>query len=232
MTGFESMLATATPWIDHYGYAAVAVGVMLEGVGIPLPGATLMGAAALLAGQGELNIVWVGIVAWLAAVTGDNLGYWLGKVGGRRLLLRLHVSRRRLSRLHRFFRRFGFWLIVFGRFFDGTRQLDGLVAGSARMRWLRFLLADALGAAAWVSLWVTALYNLDRHAKQIHAIVLHMNPWVAVTAVAALLLTLVFILKGNVTRGGMFRFCHSPRDVVRSTSDGARGQQHCIGERS
>jgi membrane protein DedA with SNARE-associated domain len=195
MTGFEQMLAEAAPWLHRYGYTAVAVAVMLEGIGIPLPGVILMGGAALLAGRGEMSLTALVLTAWLAAAAGDNLGYWIGRGGGRRLLLRAGVSRRRLVRFDGFFRRYGIWLILFGRFFDGTRQLDGLVAGSARMPWPRFALADIVGAALWVSTWALALYDLDRHAVPLHQLLAHINPWVAGTALVVLASTLYWLFR-------------------------------------
>jgi membrane protein DedA with SNARE-associated domain len=177
MSGFEHLLNAAAPWLHGYGYAALSIGVLFEGTGIPLPGGVLMGGAALLAGRGEMNVVAVWLTAWLSAMAGDNLGYWIGRNGGRRLLLRAGVKRRRLARFQRFFRRFGVYLIVFGRFFDGTRQLDGLVAGGARMSWPKFFAADLGGTALWVSFWVLGLYSLDRHGVWLHRALVYLNPW-------------------------------------------------------
>jgi len=198
MIGLDHIVTEAFPWLHRYGYVAMAVAVMLEGAGIPLPGAILMGGAALLAGQGEMNVVAVLLTAWLAAMVGDNLGYWIGRVGGRRLMLKVGVSRRRLARFDGFFRRYGIWLILFGRFFDGTRQLDGLVAGSARMPWPRFALADVAGTALWVSVWVVVIDALDRHATLLHQLLAHVNPWVAGTALVFLASTLYWIFRRSV----------------------------------
>jgi membrane protein DedA with SNARE-associated domain len=195
VTELEHILAQASPWLHRYGYVAVAVSVMLEGSGIPLPGTLLMGGAALLAGRGEMNLTAVLLASWLAAMAGDNLGYWIGRGGGRRLLLKAGVSRQRLARFDGFFRRFGIWLVLFGRFFDGTRQLDGLVAGSARMPWPRFLLADVAGTALWVSTWVIGLYALDRHAAVLPRLLSHINPWVAGTALVVLAAVIYWLFR-------------------------------------
>ena len=196
--GLAHLLSQAEPWLHAYGYVALAFCVMFEGVGIPLPGAILMGGAALLAGQGKMNLAAVILTAWSAAALGDNLGYWIGRAGGRRLLLKAGVKRRRMMKFEAFFRRFGIWLILFGRFFDGTRQLDGLVAGSARMPWPRFLIADAAGSGLWVAFWSFGLYTLDRHHALVHQLLLKINPWIAIP-VLAMLAMLTFYL---FSRGG------------------------------
>lgn len=196
MSELSNLTSTVMPWLHQYGYAAVAIGVGLEGMGIPLPGATLMGGAAVLAGRGDLSLSGVLLTAWAAAVAGDNLGYLLGRSGGRRLLLRVGVARRRLRRLHRFFARFGVGVVLLGRFVDGTRQLDGLVAGSVRMPWPRFFLADAVGAAAWVGFWVAGLDIASRHSVVLLRVWHHLNPvWLAGAAVVLLGLLLMVVLR-------------------------------------
>lgn len=195
MTGFEHWLTEAGPWLHHYGYAALAFALFIEGAGIPAPGSLMMGGAAILAGRGEMGLLAVLLTAWPAAVAGDNLGYWIGRSGGRRLLLRVGVSRGRLARFDGFFRRFGVWLVLFGRFFDGTRQLDGLVAGSARMPWPRFFLADLLGSGIWVVFWVFGLYTLDHHTTAVHRLLARINPWMALASLIALLVVLVLLLR-------------------------------------
>lgn len=112
------------------------------------------------------------------------------------LLLRAGVSRRRRpTHFDGFFRRYGIRLILFGRFFYGTRQLDGLVAGSARMPSPSFALADMTGTALWVSTWVLALYTFDRHAAPLHQLLTHINPWVAGTALVVLASTLFWLFR-------------------------------------
>src|SRR2546429_8693823 len=82
------LLAHLAPVLDHYGYLAVGGFITLEDFGIPVPGETILIAAAVYAGAGRLNIVAVGLVAVLAAVAGDNIGYAVGFFGGRALVLR------------------------------------------------------------------------------------------------------------------------------------------------
>ncbi len=113
------------------------------------------------------------------------------------MLLRARVSRQRLAQLEGFFRRFGIGLILLGRFVDGTRQLDGLIAGSARMPWLRFLIADMLGSAAWVSFWVLGLYYLDEHVSVLHRLLHHDTLWVVLAIVLVLGVLLYLLFNGG-----------------------------------
>jgi membrane protein DedA with SNARE-associated domain len=221
--GLEHILAEATPLLQRYGYAAVAVAVMLEGAGIPLPGAILLGGAALLAGQGEMNLTAVLLTAWLAAMAGDNLGYWIGRGGGRRLLLKAGVSRRRLARFDGFFRRYGVWLVLFGRFFDGTRQLDGLVAGGARMSWPRFAMADVAGTALWVSAWVIGLSALDRHTAPLRRFLTHINPWVAGIALAAFATLLYWLFRRSARQPRVLHVKQTGSSPVLPPEKGATG---------
>ena len=85
LPGFLAVLA---PPLDRYGYVAVAVLIMVEDFGVPAPGETVLIAAAVYAGTGRLNIVAVGVIAVIAAIVGDNIGYAIGRYGGRALILR------------------------------------------------------------------------------------------------------------------------------------------------
>jgi membrane protein DedA with SNARE-associated domain len=175
--------------------------------------------AALLAGRGEMSMPLVLFVSWIAAVAGDNLGYWIGHSGGRRLLLRAGVSRRRLVRFDRFFNRYGIWLILFGRFFDGTRQLDGLVAGSARMPWGEFFLADLSGTALWASVWVIGLYSLDHRGSLLHLFLVRINPWIALLVLTALIVVFYFMFWRDARHNGSSQVRERAPTVQRSAED-------------
>ena len=75
------------PILDRWGYLAVAGVIGVESFGVPAPGQTIMVAAAIYAGAGRLNIYGVAAIAFVAAVLGDNVGYWIGVRGGRLALV-------------------------------------------------------------------------------------------------------------------------------------------------
>ena len=149
--------------LGRLGYAAVFLFVGVESFGVPLPGETMLVAAALYAGAThQLDIVTVIVVAIAAAIIGDNCGYAIGHWGGYRLLLRhghhlrIHEDRIRLARY--LFLRHGGKVVFFGRFVAVLRTYAAFLAGTARMRWLRFLLFNVLGGIVWATLFGAGAY--------------------------------------------------------------------------
>jgi len=148
--------------LQHYGLWAIGLLITLEDFGVPVPGETILIAGAIYAGAGRLNIVALGVVAFVAAVTGDNIGFAIGHFGGRALALRfgkyVFLTEERLDKAEAFFDRRGSIVITFARFVEGLRQANGIIAGITGMHWLRFLVFNAIGAALWVGTWVTIGY--------------------------------------------------------------------------
>ncbi len=142
--------------VHHYGLLALFLIVMLESGGVPLPGETALVAAGVFASRGRLDIRAVIGVAALAAIVGDNLGYWIGRTGGRRLLERSRrVSRyfgRALPWAEDFFHRHGSKTIFLARFFSILRVTAAWMAGVARMRWWTFFFWNAAGGICWALL--------------------------------------------------------------------------------
>lgn len=135
------------------GYLALAALVGGESTGVPLPGETALIAASLLARRGDMAIELVVAIAAAAAVVGDNVGYLIGRRGGRRLLLRrgpFERQRRELiDRGERFFARHGAKAVFLGRWFAGLRITAAWLAGIHHMPWRTFLLWNALGGVLW-----------------------------------------------------------------------------------
>ncbi len=163
MSGFESLLA-------HYGYLAIFAAVFLEDFGVPAPGETALIAGAIEAGRGQLHFFLVVAVAFVAATAGDNVGYAIGRFGGRRLVLRygrvLRLTPERLKKAEDRFRSFGPAVVVIARFVEVLRQLNGILAGISGMSWPRFLLFNAAGAALWVGFWGTLFFKLGKRAQE------------------------------------------------------------------
>jgi membrane protein DedA with SNARE-associated domain len=137
--------------IEHYGYLVILFGVMLESIGVPLLGETIFIAAGILVQRGHFDL-WDAIAfGILGAVIADQIGYWVGRVGGRPFVFRcgryVFITPERLGHAEAFFDRHGGKAVYLARFFSGLRDFGALVAGIGRIRWETFILYNALGGA-------------------------------------------------------------------------------------
>jgi membrane protein DedA with SNARE-associated domain len=185
LPGFLGSLA---PVLNNWGYLAVGGLLFLEDFGVPAPGETVLIAAAVYAGAGRLNIFMVGLVAVVAAIIGDNIGYAIGFFGGRALVLRfgkyVRLTPERLDKAEAFFARYGGVVVAGARFIEGLRQANGVIAGISRMPWPRFLVFNMLGAALWVGTWATVGYTAGSHITIIYDQVSKYSLWVLLALVA------------------------------------------------
>jgi len=188
------VLHTLEPTLNHYGYLAIAAFVMLEDFGVPVPGETVLVAGAVYAGTGRLNVVLVGLIAFSAAIIGDNIGFAIGHFGGRPLAERFGryvlLTPERLDRATAFFQRHGGKIVVVARFVEGLRQANGIIAGIARMHWAKFLLFNAFGAALWVAVWTSIGYLAGSHIDTIYNTATRYQTYFAV-AVGLVILALI-----------------------------------------
>jgi membrane-associated protein len=139
-----------------WGYWTVPAALLLENAGVPVPGETILLFASFLAyDEGELRLPYLILLGIAACTLGDNLGYLIGRRGGRPLLDRYqHIFRIRDRTIHRgerLFERHGAVTIFFARFIFGMRIIAGPLAGVLRMPWRQFVFFNFLGATVWVT---------------------------------------------------------------------------------
>jgi membrane protein DedA with SNARE-associated domain len=156
-------MGDVTSLISDYGYAAVAVVVGLESVGLPLPGETILVLSAVYAGShSDLNIAGVIGAAALGAIVGQSVGYWLGREFGYPLLLRygryVGLTETRIKLGQYLFMRHGGKVVFFGRFIAILRVLAAFLAGVNRMEWKTFLIANAAGGVLWSLVYGVGAY--------------------------------------------------------------------------
>jgi membrane protein DedA with SNARE-associated domain len=191
----EHHLAQMEPVLKRYGYPAIFLTILVEGVGLLAPGQTLLVVGAIAAARGEFKIAWVLACALVASVLGNSLGYLLGRWCGRPLLGKLKVSKKHLRRMEGYFTRHGKWVVLIARFVDGLRQLNGVVAGMMKMPWRVFTVFNILGAVLWTGTWGLGAYFLDKDIAAMNLAMRRIYPW----AVSLSLLIFLALMVKNVT---------------------------------
>jgi membrane protein DedA with SNARE-associated domain len=149
--------------LSSYGYLAVALFVMIESLGIPFPGETMVITASLYAGSTHRLSVWlIWLTAAAGAIVGDNIGFAIGRWGGFRLLLRygskIRVNEAKLKVGKLMFERYGGRVVFFGRFVSILRTYAAFLAGTNRMDYWRFFAFNASGGIIWSALYAFGFY--------------------------------------------------------------------------
>ncbi len=184
-----------THLLTTYGYWAVLVFVAIESIGIPFPGETILLVASVYAGKTHhLFIPFVIVMAATGAILGDNIGFWVGREGGYRLLRRygryIRLDERRLKLGQYLFMKHGGKVVFFGRFVAVLRAFAAFLAGTNRMPWSRFLLFNALGGIVWATLYGLGGYFLG---DNIHRFTGPIGTIAIVLAVVFILGSLLFL---------------------------------------
>jgi membrane protein DedA with SNARE-associated domain len=179
-------------WYAEYGYWAVFVPVLLETAGLPLPGETSLLFAGVASASGRIDVYWAIVVGASAAIIGDNIGYAIGRFGGRRLVTRLAGIggvERSLASGEAYFERRGGITVFFARWLPGLRIFGAWIAGMVHMKWWRFALWNGAGGICWAT---TIVLLGHFFGKSIHGVekVLGLGGVIALVAVAVLGLVL------------------------------------------
>jgi membrane protein DedA with SNARE-associated domain len=160
-------------WLMDYGYLAVFLVVGMESIGVPVPGETMLIAASLYAGgTHNLSIALIVLVAAAGAIVGDNIGYWVGRQGGWRLLRRyghrVGIGERRLKLGRYLFLRHGGKVVFFGRFVSILRTYAAALAGANHMPFPRFFSFNASGGVVWAAIYGFGYYFAAHLLKKLN----------------------------------------------------------------
>ncbi|HEX4682230.1 MAG TPA: VTT domain-containing protein [Gemmatimonadaceae bacterium] len=165
------MLDVVSQWVAHYGYVLVAVFLIVEGAGVPVPGETALVTAAALAGRGTLSIVGVVLSGCIGTILGGQAGYWIGARGGTTFVNRhgrwVGLSPKHLERTRRFFDLHGSKTVLLGRFVAVVRSFVGIFAGITGMPLGLFATYNAIGGAAWVLTFSILGYAFGRNLPRL-----------------------------------------------------------------
>ena len=198
MSEIAHLVGSLEPLVRSYGVIVVTIILTLESIGFPLPGESLLIFSSVLAARGEMSFPALLLSAWIGGVLGDNIGYLIGRMFGRTLLLRygekIGLNADRFAKVEAVFARYGPVAVGGARFFNVLRQLNGVVAGILMMDWWRFLFFNALGCAAWVLVWGFAGFYLSEHVSKMATLGHSFALAGALLVVAGLIASLVFML--------------------------------------
>ncbi len=153
MEHINELLMAMKPLLEQYGYLALIVSIFLEGIGIPMPGQSLMIAASIISSEHVMNLSLVMIVSWLSCFLGNTCGYlvgyyfegWLDKKG--------YISGPKMQKLQSTIQKYGPACLVVSRFVEGMKQFMPLACGIAKMSRKEFLLGNALATTIWVAVF-------------------------------------------------------------------------------
>ena len=175
----------------RYGYGVVFAGVLLENAGVPIPGETTLLAAAALSHSGRLSLTLVIATAVVAAIVGDNIGFLIGRRGGRVLAERhgwkVGLTAARLRQFDGFFDRYGAQTVFIARFVTGLRVFGAILAGASGLGWRAFLFYNAAGAVVWSSAIAAAGYFLAQSFDKLER-------WIGQSGLIALIIVSILAL--------------------------------------
>jgi membrane protein DedA with SNARE-associated domain len=183
------IVEVARHYLRQYGYWAVAAALLGENAGLPLPGETILLMASFAAYHRHLKLPWIILIGICACTFGDNLGYWIGRRGGRPLLEKyknlFHIRDETIRAGEEFLQRRGSIAIFAARFIAGMRIVAGPLAGVLRMEWKRFLIANFAGAAVWVTTIACVGYFFGRQYRAIAGVIKQTELVILIVVVAA-----------------------------------------------
>ncbi|MUL35123.1 DedA family protein [Gloeocapsopsis dulcis] len=177
----------------HYGYWAIFIGILLENLGIPIPGETVTLIGGFLAGSQELNYWFVLGSAILGAAVGGTCGYWIGRYTSWEFILHVagffRLPAVRLEELKDKFSQNATKAVFFGRFIALLRIFSGLLAGIAGMSFGKFFVYNLGGAAVWASVMVTLAFFVGQIVSLDQLV-----SWVGEFAILALVIAIGWIV--------------------------------------
>jgi membrane protein DedA with SNARE-associated domain len=197
----DALLASIPPLAVYLIVGAV---IGIESLGIPLPGEIVLVSAALLASRHHLDIspIGVGAGAVIGAVVGDSIGYAIGRRFGMALFERLgrrfpkHFGPAPIALAERLFARWGVWAVFFGRFIALLRILAGPLAGALKMRYPRFLAANAAGGLCWAGGTTALVYYAGLAAERW----LSRFSWIGLLMAVLVGATVALVLRERIAR--------------------------------
>lgn len=178
----------ASDLLSHLGYAGMAVGLILDSFGIPIPSEVLLAVGGALAATGRFNLWIVFVIGVSAQLIGGLIGYAIGRYGGLPVLEKygkyIFISKKDLKRTHDAFEKYGPLLTMLGRCVPLVRGLIAYPAGIAGMRLDKFILYTTIGSAVWTALFVWLGYTVGDNLAEVEALFKNFSILIVVAFIA------------------------------------------------
>lgn len=185
--------------LELYTYPVLLLLVLLESLGIPLPGEIALVTAAAYASHGRISIYVVIALAAAGASIGGVLGYWIGIKGGLPLIARyggyVGIRQSHVDKAHAFFERNGSKTVLFGRFIALLRTWAAIVAGAACMSFKKFVIYNTIGSIAWAIVFGWLGYFFGRDLPLLETYISRISFWVLIVGAAAVAILVVYRLR-------------------------------------
>jgi membrane protein DedA with SNARE-associated domain len=171
----EAIIAPLKAWAEsvilQMGYPGIALLMLIDSVNIPIPSEVIMPFGGILAAQGKLNYIGVGIAGTVGTVIGSMVNYWIGAKLGKEGLIKygkyILIRKKEVEHGEEWFGKYGDWVTLWGRFIPLVRTFISLPAGLYRMNFAKFMLFATLGAAPWAFGWAYVGFQLEAHMETI-----------------------------------------------------------------
>ncbi|ASK78737.1 DedA family protein [Paraphotobacterium marinum] len=151
MSSIHSLIEAAGPFVNEYGYLAVAVAVFAEGFAIPLPGTTVLVTASIIAASTtQLSLPIVLVIAFIAAILGNTIGYYIGIYFKNFLISKNLIKDKKLDKLHNLLSKYGIIAIIISRFIEGLKQTINIGCGVANMSKVKYQTGNITAVSLWV----------------------------------------------------------------------------------
>lgn len=185
----DALTELARDAVTSAGYVGVFAAMVAENLFPPIPSEIVLPLAGFEASEGELAFAWTLVAATAGSLLGAVILYWLGRRGGRALILRwgrfLRVNERDLDRAEGWFERWGDWVVLGARVVPIARSVVSIPAGVACMDFSRFLALTALGSLVWNAILIGAGYQLGANWEDVSETVARFSDVMLVVAVLA-----------------------------------------------
>lgn len=195
MEHINELLISMKPLLEQYGYLALIVSIFLEGVGIPMPGQSLMVAASILSSEQVMNLTLVMSVSWLSCFIGNTCGYLIGYYFEGWLDKKGYISGPKMTKLQTVVQKYGPACLVVSRFIEGMKQFMPLACGIAKMPRKEFLLGNALAATVWVMVFSLLAHFAFEHLSSLSHLYTQYKYYIWVIAAALFVWMVLGIIK-------------------------------------